>query len=180
MPPPHPKGPAFTMHTNTLVLGALRQALRDVLVRVSITVIKHHEQRQLGKGFISTDSSASWCIPEGCQEWNLEIGADVEAMEECCVLACSPCFLIAPSTASPEVTVPTVGRAPTCQSLTKKMHHRLSWRPTWEGQPRSWSSLLQNVSSLCQVDIKLRYAEGYYPPIPHQMTQKERSYYCKI
>lgn len=131
MPPPHPKGPAFTMHTNTLVLGALRQALRDVLVRVSITVIKHHEQRQLGKGFISTDSSASWCIPEGCQEWNLEIGADVEATEDCCFsLATSACFLTAPGLPAQRWHyLPIAIWALSCQSPIKRMYHRLACRP---------------------------------------------------
>lgn len=115
-------------------------------------------------------------------------GCEAEAMGNTMLtgllyVACSACFYFSflPSRITcPEVAPPAVDWAIPCQSLTKKMHHRLSWRPTWEGQPRSWSSLLQNVSSLCQVDIKLRYAEGYYPPIPHQMTQKERSYYCKI
>jgi hypothetical protein len=75
-----------------------------VMVRVSITVIKHHIQSELGrKGF-------SWLIllhgsptlKEARQELkqgrNLEAGADAEAMGGCCLLACSsrlaqPAFL---------------------------------------------------------------------------------------
>ena len=47
---------------------------------------------------------------------NLEAGADTEAMEECCLLACSPwlaqpVFFIAPRTTSTEVTSSTMGWA---------------------------------------------------------------------
>jgi hypothetical protein len=37
-----------------------------------------------------------------------EAGADAEAMEGCCLLACSACFLIEPKTTSPEMAPPTM------------------------------------------------------------------------
>ena len=42
---------------------------------------------------------------------DLEAGADAEATEGHCSLACSACFLIAPRTSSPGMTPPTMGCA---------------------------------------------------------------------
>ena len=42
---------------------------------------------------------------------DLEAGADAEATEGHCSLACSACFLIAPRTTSPGMTPPTMGWA---------------------------------------------------------------------
>ena len=52
---------------------------------------------------------------------NLEAGADAEAIEECCLLACSACFLIKPRTTSLGMAPPTVGWALLYQSPNKKM-----------------------------------------------------------
>jgi hypothetical protein len=43
------------------------------------------------------------------QSWNLEAGADAEAMEGCHLLACSACFLIESRNTSPGISPPTVG-----------------------------------------------------------------------
>jgi len=50
-----------------------------------------------------------------------EAGADVEAMEKCCLLACSVCFHIEPRTTSSGTTPSTMGWALPHQSLMKKM-----------------------------------------------------------
>lgn len=56
---------------------------------------KYHDHKQLGrKGFISAYSFMAQSITEGNHEWNLEVGADPEVMEECCLLAFSDCLLI--------------------------------------------------------------------------------------
>ena len=54
---------------------------------------------------------------------NLEAGADPEAMEGCCLLACSACFLIEPRTTRPGMAPPTMGRALPHQSLIKEISH---------------------------------------------------------
>jgi hypothetical protein len=50
---------------------------------------------------------------------------DAEAMEGCCLLACSACFLIEPRTTSPGMAPPTMGSALPHRSLLKKMLY--SW-----------------------------------------------------
>ena len=60
--------------------------------------MEHHDQGRVGrKGLIYlTYASMSLSIIEGSQDKNshrkLEAGADAEAMEECCLLACSSWF----------------------------------------------------------------------------------------
>ena len=66
-----------------------------------MAVMKHHDQKQLGEervywAFTSTTlfieevrtGTHMWQEPK--QGRNLEAGAGAEAMEECCLLACSP------------------------------------------------------------------------------------------
>ena len=60
------------------------------LVRVSIAAMKQHNQSNLErKGFIWVCISIWKSGQELKQGWNLEAGADAEAMEGCCLLACS-------------------------------------------------------------------------------------------
>jgi hypothetical protein len=47
--------------------------------------MKHHDQKQLGQARVNFMSQF---FIEGSQVKNLEAGADVEAMEGCCLLAC--------------------------------------------------------------------------------------------
>ena len=68
-----------------------------VLVRVSLAAIKHHDQKPSwgGKGLTQlTLLHCSLSLKKSGQELkqrrNLEAGADTEAMEGCCLLACSP------------------------------------------------------------------------------------------
>jgi len=65
---------------------------------------------------------------------NLEVGADAEAMEGCCFLACSswlaqPVLLMGPTTTRPEMAPPTVSWALPHQSLIKKIpSSQILWR----------------------------------------------------
>jgi hypothetical protein len=58
-----------------------------VLVKVSIAAMKLQDQKASWgeKGFIKlTLPHCSMFITKGCQDRNLEAGADAKAMEECC------------------------------------------------------------------------------------------------
>ena len=70
------------------------------LVRVSIAVIKHQDQKAnwRGKGLFSSHfqiTVVQWTKSgqELKPDWNLEAGADTEAMEGCCLLACFSALL---------------------------------------------------------------------------------------
>ena len=58
---------------------------------------------------------------------NLEPGADAEAMERHCLLACSECFHIEPRTISPGVAPSSMDWALPQQSLIKRTHNRLAY-----------------------------------------------------
>jgi hypothetical protein len=65
-------------------------------VRVSVAAMKYHDhKRKLGrKGFIHLMLPHHSSSPKKVRQelklgWNLEAGADAEAMEECCLLTCS-------------------------------------------------------------------------------------------
>lgn len=78
-------------------------------LRVSIAVVKHHEQRGEERiSFTLPHHSPSFrkFSAETQKSMNLEAGIDIEAMEECCLLTYSswlalPAFLIAPRTTNP-------------------------------------------------------------------------------
>jgi hypothetical protein len=60
---------------------------------------------------------------------NLEAGAEAEAMEGCCLLVCSNCFLMELRSTSPGMAPPTMGWAILQKSLIKKMpYSRILWR----------------------------------------------------
>ena len=99
--------------------------LLNVLVRVTIVVIKHHDQSNWEmKGLI-------WLLlrrksgQELKQGRNLEAGADAETMEGAAYwlvpMACSAYILIEPRTASPGMAQCTMGWALPHQSLIKRM-----------------------------------------------------------
>jgi hypothetical protein len=80
----------------------------------------------------------------------LEAGADAEAMEGCCLLACSSWFLIENKTTSPLWVVPSLGWALPSWSLIEKMPYSwISWRHFLKG-----GSFLWDNSSLYQVDTQ--------------------------
>ena len=71
-------------------------------LRVFVTVMKHHDQKQLGKKRLSFAYISD--ITKGSQDRNSSgavgqgVGADAEAKERCCLLVCSswlaqPAFL---------------------------------------------------------------------------------------
>jgi hypothetical protein len=65
-----------------------------VLVRVTIAVVEQHDQKQLGEERVYlltlpyTVHQSQDMNQDMNQVRNLKAGADVEAMEECCFLAC--------------------------------------------------------------------------------------------
>jgi hypothetical protein len=67
----------------------------NTLSPLTVAAIKHHEQTNLGrKGFIQPTlphhrSSSKKLRQELKQDRSLEAGTDAEAMEGCCLLACS-------------------------------------------------------------------------------------------
>ena len=74
--------------------------------------------------------------------------AEAEAMEECCLLACSACFLIGPRTTGGIITM---GLALLYQSLIKKMQTGSQAASSREIFLNCGSPFSDN-SSLCQVD----------------------------
>jgi hypothetical protein len=59
----------------------------------------------------------------------LEEGADREALEGYCLLACSACFLIEPLTTSPGLIPSTMGRTGIIKSLIKRvLYGWMLWR----------------------------------------------------
>lgn len=68
-------------------------------------------------------------ITEGNQEQNLEIEADPEVMEECCLPASSDCLFIASRTTSPGAVLHIVRRALTHKSSITKMNHKFAHKP---------------------------------------------------
>ena len=75
--------------------GTVPSRVVVLIIRVSIVVMKHHDQKQVGEerfiGLTLPDHSLSLeAVRTGAQgRRNREAGADAEAMEECCLLACS-------------------------------------------------------------------------------------------
>lgn len=73
---------------------------QTILVRVSVAVLEHHDQRASwgGKGYFSSHfhGTVHYCGKSGQelkQGRSLEAGIDAEAVEGCCLLACSHCLL---------------------------------------------------------------------------------------
>ena len=94
-----------------------------VLVRVSVVMMKHHDPKasREGKGLFGLHIQIivhHWRKSEELkQNWNLEAGADAEAIEGRCLLAYFPwlayssCLLIEPTTTSLGMVPPTMGWA---------------------------------------------------------------------
>jgi hypothetical protein len=85
--------------------------------------VKHHHQKQdVEEGVYLAYTFTSPSVIEGSQDKNRrqEAEADAEAMEECCLLACSACFLIEPRTTSSGMAPPTTSWAFLYQLLIKK------------------------------------------------------------
>ena len=102
-----------------------------ICLRVSI-VTKHHDHSNWeGKGLhfhLHHPRKSGQAFKQGR---NLEVGANSEVMERCCLLAfspwfvCSVCILIEPRTASPEMALPTM--ALLHQSVIKKVTYKFAY-----------------------------------------------------
>jgi len=111
----------------------------NVLVRVTIAVMRHHDKGGLGgKGLFSLHFHSTvhhWqeSGQELKQERNLEAGADAEAMEKCSLLVCLACLLIEPRTTSPGVDPPVTSWNLPHQSLIKNMPYTVVYSTLCEG-----------------------------------------------
>lgn len=91
--------------------------------------------------------------PQSSHGRNLQAGTDTGAMDQCCSLVCSACFL-KQLRASQGSHHPSVGYASPHQSLIKKAFYRLAYRPFAASIFSIVKLLFWSYSSLCQVDKK--------------------------
>ena len=110
--------------------------LSHQLSQLGLLLLQHHNQKQIeDEGFIwLTLPHGSLSLKEvrmGNQTGLEPRGRNhiVKAMEGCCLLACSACFLLEPRTTSPVVAPLTMCWALPHQSLIKKMPCRLVCSP---------------------------------------------------
>lgn len=140
------------------------------LVRVNIVVVKHHDQKQLGKqGRVylpsCPDSSPLREAKAGTQiqqepagkSWSK--GNKEMLPPDLLHMPGSTCFLMLPKTISPGVSaltiVTTQNRLSLCnQSLIKNISCRLTDNPVLHRQFLSWSSLLSGDSNLHGIALK--------------------------
>lgn len=138
-----------------------------VLVMVSIAVIKYHDHNQLGLKTSSTHHCQFRHLPPSqinslrshfslqvsCYTpWLRGVRAGTDAPQACTSCLAQSTFLL--GTNSTRVAQPKVSCVLAHQSSIKKMHHMLAHKANLEGSFCQFS-LLENDSSLCQVDIKL-------------------------
>ena len=132
-------------HSNTLLLVTI-----SFLIRVSIAVMKHHDQNASlrAKGLFGLNFSVEvhqWrkSGQKHKQSRIRDAGADAEAIERCCLLPCFPwlyqlTFLREPRTSSPLMTPLIMDWAFPHWSLNEKMPYNwISWRHFL-----SWGSFL--------------------------------------
>lgn len=118
-------------------------SLLGVLVRVSIPVLYQNNLRR--KEFISSSSSIFKGSQEGTQVRSAEAGTEAEVMEQHCLLPVSPYGLL-------RVTPATVGWTLPCQSLTKTIPYKVTFRPMFRRHLFfQFIFLFSDDSSLCQV-----------------------------
>lgn len=137
-----------------------------VLVRVTTTVMKHHEQGNLllswntmskatrrGKG-LSQLRSITEEVRTGTQMQQEPWGRNwPRTWRDACLLPCSACFLIEPGTTCPGMVPPTVGWAFPHQLLIKNMPYRLVYSLVLWRRFLSWGFPLLDDSSFCQEDL---------------------------
>lgn len=137
----------WTRRTSIVKKGHWNEWNLGCLSQVFIAVIKRHNQEQLWKErlfYLTVCNPLSREVQAGTwRQGQMQRHGDV-LLTDWYPMACSACFLIAPRTTCPGVTLPH-------QSSTKKMHHSFSTRPIWSGHfPQMRSPL-----PWTQVDIKL-------------------------
>ena len=87
-----------------------------------------------GGGLFHLVSLGSQSITGGSEERNLKADTEAEAVEKCCLLACSlACFPIAPRITNTGVALPTVNRALPHQPSIKKMYPHAFLKPNMMG-----------------------------------------------
>ena len=153
----------------------------NVLVGISIGVMKHLDQSNVGReGFISL--ILPYIIAHHQKQWGqelkhgryLEAGADAEAIEGCCFLACSPwlaqpAFLENPETPAPGMAPPTMGWAFPFQYLFFKKNSLHDFQQLHLME--AFSQLrFPSFRCLCQADIKL--ATAHTPKCPLRIKKK--------
>lgn len=118
-------------------------------------MIKLHDQKQLWEKRVCLIlqlqiTVCHWGVSgqELKQGRNSEAGAGTEAMEECCLLACSTCFPIQLRTSCLGLALPPVDWTHTCQSLIKEVCYTTIWIKAFF----NCSSLFPDNSSLCPRD----------------------------
>lgn len=87
-----------------------------ILVRLSIAMIKHHDQKCLGEERLFSSYCLQFIIQEN-QGRNLETGPEAESMEEHWLLTCSP-RLLQPRTTCLCMAPPTVNTPHPCLQAT--------------------------------------------------------------
>jgi hypothetical protein len=113
------------------------------------------KSKQVKKRFIELSHSSS--LKTGTQGRNLEVGADVEAMDGCCLLTAPHGLssLLSYRTQNHRSTPLTMDWTRLHQLLIKNMSYRLAYSTVLGRHFLSWGFHLSNGSSLCQADIKL-------------------------
>lgn len=114
------------------------------LVKVSIAVIKHHNQNQLEEekvylfflrlpanrpSFRGVRARIQAGQEIGGRDWRRSYGWVL--LTGLLLLVCWACFLMYPRTISPKIAGPTIVWASLHQLLIKKMHCRLCYSSTW-------------------------------------------------
>lgn len=117
-----------------------------ILVRLSIAMIKHHDQKCLGEERLFSSYCLQFIIQEN-QGRNLETGPEAESMEEHWLLTCSPRLL-------QPVFLYHLGPPAWAWLLLQWIPHTHACRPLSESCFLKWDSLFPNGSGLCETDIK--------------------------
>lgn len=148
-------------HDNTPLLVVI-----FISVWVSIAVVNHHDQNQLGEETVYFIS----CFVVHHQEKqrlqlkdsNCHRGSEEPVINGWLFMACSTYFLRAFRTYFSGVAPPTIGRTILEQSRTKKMPYRFVYRWIVWAHFLNYESLSPNDSNLCQVNKKLATTLDYF------------------
>lgn len=125
----------------------------SALVGVSIDLIKHHDQKQLGgeKGLFQLTVPQYSSSLKGSQGRDLDAGVEPESMEESCILAC---FWGLPRLISfaPGITSPRSELSPLASIIDQEKCSKVCPHACLVGDLLSRGSLFLNDSSLCQLE----------------------------
>lgn len=105
---------SWSILSSRATLDRVSKTAKPNCLRFSVSVVKHHSQKQLvEERFYFVYSSTARSIGEGRQDKNLEAGTEGQTTEESYLLAfascgLTACFLRAPRSTSPGVAAPLV------------------------------------------------------------------------